>query len=89
MSMPQPLAPRNYTRQDVERIVLERAKVTFNVDVTLETNLTEAGVDSITYYELEAQIEEVLGITFSYGEYQQIHTLRDLVKATCRHLNIT
>ena len=90
MSQPQPHPVRpNYTRQNVEATVLRLAHETFELEeFDLETNLAEAGADSMLYYGLEAKVEEAFNIEFSVSEYQQISTLQDLANVACRLLDI-
>ncbi len=66
---------------EVQRIAKERAR-----GLTLDTNITEMGLDSLERFEILTALEERFGGRFPEDVAQQLETCRDVVDAVETHL---
>lgn len=64
------------TMEEVKKILAKRVDIS---DLTLDSSLTDLGLDSLDLVEIMLEIEEVLGIEFDNEEIAHLHSLKEVV----------
>lgn len=62
--------------EEVKKILAKRVDIS---DLTLDSSLTDLGLDSLDLVEIMLEIEEVLGIEFDNEEIAHLHSLKEVV----------
>ncbi len=64
------------TMEEVKKILAKRVDIS---DLTLDSSLTDLGLDSLDLVEIMLEIEETLGIEFDNEEIAHLHSLKEVV----------
>lgn len=64
------------TMEEVKKILAKRVDIS---GLTLDSSLTDLGLDSLDLVEIMLEIEEVLGIEFDNEEIAHLHSLKEVV----------
>ena len=62
--------------EEVKKILAKRVDIS---DLTLDSSLTDLGLDSLDLVEIMLEIEETLGIEFDNEEIAHLHSLKEVV----------